>query len=73
MFSNSRSWNRRIAMAVAALLSTALLAGCSGQPAGSTTLDKKAKVSLTVWTGQEAGAEKLLDKLGAKFTSSTRT
>ena len=67
MFTTSRFWNRPIALASVALLSTALLAGCSGQKDGSSTLDKKANVSLTVWTGQEAGAEKLLDKLGAKF------
>ncbi|MBC7590483.1 MAG: extracellular solute-binding protein [Salinibacterium sp.] len=67
MFTTSRFWNRPIALASVALLSTALLAGCSGQKGGSSTLDKKANVSLTVWTGQEAGAEKLLDKLGAKF------
>jgi multiple sugar transport system substrate-binding protein len=67
MFSTSRPWNRRVAVATVALLSTALLAGCSGQSTGSATLDTKANVSLTVWTGQEEGAEKLLDKLAAKF------
>ncbi len=67
MFSTPRARNRRIAVVVVALLGTGLLAGCSGQPTGSTTLDTKAAVTLTVWTGQEAGAEKLLEKLGAKF------
>lgn len=67
MYRNPRLRNRPIAVASVALLSVALLSGCSGQPAGSTTLDTKAKVSLTVWSGQESGAEKLLDNLGAEF------
>jgi multiple sugar transport system substrate-binding protein len=67
IFTSNRGARRWIAGSAALLVGVALLSGCSGQSGGSATLDTKAKVSLTVWTGQEEGAEKLLDKLAAKF------
>lgn len=67
-FTPTRTRARRLAVGGLAVLATvALLAGCAGGSGGSKTLDQKAKVTLTVWTGQEAGAEKLLTKIAAKF------
>jgi multiple sugar transport system substrate-binding protein len=50
--------------AVAAILA---LTGCGPSQQGATTLDKDAKVQLTWWTGQEEGAQKLLETLAAEF------
>lgn len=58
---------RAVASGLAIIATVALLAGCAGGSTGSATLDKKANVSLTMWTGQDAGAEKLIEKLAAKF------
>jgi multiple sugar transport system substrate-binding protein len=41
-------------------------AGCASG-SGSTTVDKKAKVTLTMWSGQTESAEKILVKLVAKY------
>ncbi|TPW73200.1 ABC transporter substrate-binding protein [Schumannella sp. 10F1B-5-1] len=53
------------ALAVGAL-GLAGLAGCAGQT-GATKLDTKADVKLTWWTGQDADASKLLQKLADEF------
>lgn len=42
------------------------LAGCAGGQ-GATELDKSAKVSLTMWTGQTEEAQKLLEGLAKEF------
>ena len=42
------------------------LTGC-GSSQGATTLDKSAKVQLTMWTGQTEEAEKLVEKLAKEF------
>jgi multiple sugar transport system substrate-binding protein len=67
-FTRSTSGARRaVASGLAIVATVALLAGCAGGSSGSATLDKKANVSLTMWTGQDAAAEKLIEKLAAKF------
>lgn len=50
-----------------ALATTAALAGCSGGGSSPTAADPKAKVTLTWWTGQADEAEKVLEKLAARF------
>jgi multiple sugar transport system substrate-binding protein len=42
------------------------LAGCSGGQ-GATTLDKKADTTITVWSGQDDAAEKIIEKLAKDF------
>ncbi|WP_410793173.1 ABC transporter substrate-binding protein [Kribbella sp. C-35] len=61
---------RRTTLSVVTALVTLGLAGLtacgsSGQGAGS--LDKDAKVSLTMWTGQTENSEKILEGLAAEF------
>lgn len=58
----------RRALGIAAMATTAglLLAGCAGST-GATTLDEKADVKLTFWTGQADQAETILEGLAADF------
>jgi len=53
---------------VVATAAVVALAGCGAQQ-GATTLDKKADVSLTWWTGQDAEANDILKELAAEFES----
>ena len=51
---------------------TTVLAGCSGSSSSSSAAqpaDTTAKVTLTWWTGQNADAETLLEKLAKEFTA----
>ena len=58
---------RRTASVLAvAAVGAGLLSGCAGG-GGSSTLDTKADVTLTIWTGQSEQAETLIEKLGAEF------
>jgi multiple sugar transport system substrate-binding protein len=59
----------RRAFAAAAVLAVGALAlsGCAGSSQGSTKLDKSAKVTIEMWSGQEDAAEKVLEKLAAQF------
>ncbi|WP_035856437.1 ABC transporter substrate-binding protein [Cryptosporangium arvum] len=52
--------------AVAALLASTL-AACGSGGQGSTTLDKNAEVSITLWTGQSEEAQEILEGLAAEF------
>lgn len=63
---NRTSWAAKAGAMMLGVAVVAALAGCGGQQ-GAKTLDKKANVSLTMWTGQDAAAEKLIEKLAAKF------
>jgi multiple sugar transport system substrate-binding protein len=70
MNSPTRSGTRIPRMVTGLILGVALVvatAGCSSSQ-GSSTLDTKAKVSLTMWTGQTEAAEKVLEKFGREFT-----
>ncbi len=59
---------RRITAAAAVIASGALiLSGCAGSQQGATTLDEKADVTLTVWTGQADQAETILEGLASDF------
>ncbi|WP_243064337.1 ABC transporter substrate-binding protein [Humibacter sp. RRB41] len=53
-------------LAVAASLTVAL-SGCSGSSQGATTLDKSAKVTIQVWSGQDDQAETLIEGLAKDF------
>lgn len=59
----------RAAALPAALLAMAVtLSGCSGLGSGSNqSLDTAKPTTITVWTGQDLGPEKLLEGLAAKF------
>jgi multiple sugar transport system substrate-binding protein len=59
----------RRAFAAAAVLAVGALAlsGCAGSSQGSMKLDKGAKVTIEMWSGQEDTAEKVLEKLAAQF------
>ncbi|WP_181408340.1 ABC transporter substrate-binding protein [Schumannella sp. 10F1B-5-1] len=65
MTARTRLIRTAAALAVGAL-GLAGLAGCAGQT-GATKLDTKADVKLTWWTGQDADASKLLQKLADEF------
>lgn len=64
--SRNRSWVVKAAGVVMGVAVVAALAGCGSQQ-GATTLDKKADVHLTMWTGQTEQAEKLLENLAKEF------
>ena len=69
---SSTSRRTRTAALAVALVSSLALAACSGSSAkggGSdvAAADPTANVKLTWWTGQDADAEKILEKLGADF------
>jgi multiple sugar transport system substrate-binding protein len=63
--------HRRAARTAGTVLTTvAVVAGlvaCAPGQQGATSLDKKADVTVTVWTGQTAEAEKMLESLAAEF------
>jgi multiple sugar transport system substrate-binding protein len=64
----TRSAPRLLRSAIALAVGTSVLLAVSACGAtGATTLDTKAKVHLTMWTGQEEVAEKALEKLAAQF------
>ncbi|GAB3404601.1 ABC transporter substrate-binding protein [Schumannella luteola] len=65
MTTRNRLIRTAAALAIGAL-GLAGLAGCAG-PSGATKLDTKADVKLTWWTGQDADASKLLQKLADEF------
>lgn len=58
---------RALALGVTAAATAALLTGCATSSSGSSTLDKKADVKLTVWSGQNDQAEKILEGLAAQY------
>ncbi|RZT28516.1 carbohydrate ABC transporter substrate-binding protein (CUT1 family) [Kribbella sp. VKM Ac-2569] len=61
---------RRITFSVVTALVTLGLAGltaCGSSGQGASSLDKDAKVSLTMWTGQTENSEKILEGLAAEF------
>lgn len=62
---NRRNLIRPLGILTIAVTAIAL-AGCAGGQ-GATELDKNAKVSLTMWTGQTEEAEKLLEGLATEF------
>ena len=66
----ARSTVRRHALRTAAALTATAalvaLAGCSGTQ-GATTLDKSAKVTIQVWSGQADAAEKSIEALAKEF------
>jgi multiple sugar transport system substrate-binding protein len=63
-----KSTMRLIAGSLLLGVAAATMSGCSGgQTGGSSTLDKDAKVTLTMWTGQEKAAEENLEKLAKEF------
>jgi multiple sugar transport system substrate-binding protein len=53
--------------AIAAVAVVLALSGCGASQQGATVLDTKADVELTWWTGQEEGAQELLEVLAAEF------
>jgi multiple sugar transport system substrate-binding protein len=57
---------RAVGAAVTAVVVIATLAAC-GSSQGPSTVDTKAKVHLTMWTGQEEVAETILEKLAKEF------
>lgn len=52
------------------LASVALISGCSSGPPGAATLDEKADVTLTWWTGQNDEAQTILEGLAKEFEAS---
>src|SRR4051812_23969240 len=56
----------RLAGVIAAASLAVTLAGCSGS-GGATTLDKKAKVTIEVWSGQVDAAQKAIQGLAKEF------
>lgn len=68
MFALRHHRTRPLALTAAAtLVAVGALAGCGGQPSGSTTLDTEADTTITWWTGQADEAEKILEGLAADF------
>jgi multiple sugar transport system substrate-binding protein len=63
---SSRRVFRAIGVALATATVVAALTGCGGS-GGSSSLDTKAKVHLTMWTGQTQDAEKIIEKLAVEF------
>jgi multiple sugar transport system substrate-binding protein len=61
----TRSLRRGLALLVGVVL-VASASGCASG-SGSATLDKKANVTLTMWSGQTEAAEKILTTLVAKY------
>lgn len=61
-----RSRTAMTAISIAGVLAMTL-AGCSAGGGGNTTLDTKADVTLTWWTGQSDQPEKILEELAAEF------
>ena len=62
-----RTLLRRAAGLLVGVALVASTAACGTSSGGSTTLDKKAGVTLTMWSGQTQQAEKILVKLVAKY------
>lgn len=61
---------RRTTVSIVTALVTLGLAGltaCGSSGQGASSLDKDAKVSLTLWTGQTENSEKILEGLAAEF------
>lgn len=52
-----------LTLGLTAVAVTAVLAGCTSGTTGAKTVDKKANVSLTIWSGQNDAAEKILQGL----------
>src|ERR1700709_1941541 len=65
MKTRTRFARRALTLVVGAALVLSA-AGCASG-SGSTTVDKKAKVTLTMWSGQTESAEKILVKLVAQY------
>src|ERR1700709_2596821 len=65
MKTRTRFARRALTLVVGAALVLSA-AGCASG-SGSTTVDKKAKVTLTMWSGQTESAEKILQKLVARY------
>lgn len=67
----NRQTPRKSAAGTAAVLTTAALvaslAACSPTQQGATTLDPEADVTISMWTGQDAEAEELLESLAETF------
>jgi multiple sugar transport system substrate-binding protein len=65
----TRPGTRFMRRGLALLVGAALVASASGcaSGSGSATLDKKANVTLTMWSGQTEAAEKILTTLVAKY------
>ena len=61
------SIRRGLALGLATVATAALLTGCAGSGGGSSTLDTKADVKLTVWSGQNDAAEKILEGLVSEY------
>ena len=57
----------RVVAGAVALGTLAALSGCSAAAGGSTTLDTKADVTLTWWTGQADEAETILEGLAREY------
>jgi len=64
--SANRRRTLRLAGVIAAASLAVTLAGCSGS-GGATTLDKKAKVTIEVWSGQVDAAQKAIEGLANEF------
>ncbi|BDZ49782.1 ABC transporter substrate-binding protein [Frondihabitans sucicola] len=58
---------RGLALGVTVIAAAAVLTGCASSSGGSSKLDTKAKVDLTVWSGQNDQAEKILEGLAAQY------
>src|SRR5450759_2761825 len=58
---------RRVVLAATGLAAVTALAGCGGSQTAATSLDEKASVTLTFWTGQADQAETILEGLAADF------
>jgi multiple sugar transport system substrate-binding protein len=65
----NRFRSRHSRPAVGMLVGVAIVAALTGcaSSGGSSTLDKKANVTITMWTGQDAEQEKVLEGLAAEF------
>ena len=66
-FSRRRRLHRMLGVVGTVLAAATALSGCSAGGAASGSADPKAKVTLSWWTGQADEAEKVLEKLAAKF------
>ncbi|MGV8882709.1 MAG: ABC transporter substrate-binding protein [Rhodoglobus sp.] len=58
---------RTVGAALATVALAAALTGCGGSPQGAQTLDKDADVTISMWTGQEDDAQKILEGLATEF------